>query len=1281
MSPLYLLNGKLLIKDSKLATNANCCCYICKQRGTCSCAGGLEITYQQLWTEVQKWITLVGSLCEHSGIVTPIVCGEWKPNDAYLSRGCCTQQCYDIWYRLLTDIGYDEQTINSTSPAQFDILCSGTTLDPAQVPGLPIGIGSCSGFAGIPFDRDYDYEYGRYTDSCIMDKYKLFMLSIDPKLSGLPVPRARIHPTLFYFSDGFSREDRPVTSYNDIEFAHIKIDPLAFDGNLCFSNTEQNVVTQLFSSGSYAPYSGTTYYENRGDCIRCFGSLYKLGTPDFLDRDTTESFMSGCLMNQTSGDMVGYTEFFIGTNIMLSGSECTQSRFKDDIPIKPYGILLNELGNPDNVFPEENRGELNNQDDSEYKPGYMNPAFTPSDIGNFYYEINTIKSSTSGAIVDDQLFSDNPYDYFYEFEVSYKYAITWDNPDSLDPPPVYYPFTNKWNIKYGPIYPNPNYTPRHIITSHNANYENDPRIPRPSEWWTSSKYYQSDSVLVSDYNFKDILLESGVHWGTTMTLKWDSPIFVGNNNYDYEDIPFRSISGTTFPPVITLSTTGLDTGATFSPILIEKLGVWSISGVEISGNANNYENNQKLKIEVSDGDTIEENAIIKLLTQPSGTISDEQPSLIAKISGSNQSANITTTWSKLENNHWQPSFELTNKGANYSDLIIPIVFHTGIATQTVIPSVGSAVLNTVVPTFTINIITSTGSGAQLNINNILKNIPEGPYRNPWDPADQWKLRPKSWFFEFRSYAYPGEGPWISTGSGYTNQDYIEIIVQPESTILGNNVGSTIQRSAPNIWRINLDVNNNGSIKTVFPGLPINPYTENFCLKTQQINSIYFIDTIGYYDYYEPPRTTYGEYYRESLGEIPATILIENSGKYYREMVDKNFSIKPISGPCIKNIKMDIWHPGPCGINEELKAETSIGTPWESPHSGMNITIQNSELIDPNANFLNTKWLKNHTFIDPQRSVSSSGYDLDNQYLLLFKEDTTLKYRVKQVLSNTRLKLETLAGEPAYDEINSNNSYYIGGKYYGNLEQFYYFKTWQNDLGVDQCPAFVGSYGYNYIINPGGSELYNGATFEPMYWEYACPCGFLTNMVLRVIKTEACNAAYYDNDKYFFPREWWTIYVQHDGTNLLTNNSFPLKIFKTSCQESTNSNTFFCSMATDFTLTGAAPDNKVIPWGTFENYGVNPCRYDLENDPYFWEDDTYISILPSTNIELIDDQLACIDLEDCIANGYGYYHHPTVPDYADMEDLSIRCDQTEPTGVWASGYYITSYSLFPCSGGY
>jgi hypothetical protein len=243
-------------------------------------------------------------------------------------------------------------------------------------------------------------------------------------------------------------------------------------GDTLTANIDTNAL-DLLRTGSYAPHETTSNYTNAEECRNCYGALYKLGTNDFLNRTENDTnFMSGVLINGNSGNVITVSNFSFSTTSQLSPTDCMVNKFPGSSLVNPYGILTNQL------------------------------------------DSSLLFINTGG---------DGENSSYFDFDVKYKYEITWDDPQS--PSATWYPFTNKWNVKYGPYGSSPSFS-----------FEPD-----------VNNYYQDNiaqpiSASISDLDFSP--RATGV--GTDIIINWSTGVLVGNNDCSFSD---ALLSNSNYPAI------------------------------------------------------------------------------------------------------------------------------------------------------------------------------------------------------------------------------------------------------------------------------------------------------------------------------------------------------------------------------------------------------------------------------------------------------------------------------------------------------------------------------------------------------------------------------------------------------------------------------------------------------------------------------------------------------------------------------------------------------------
>lgn len=811
MSPLYLFNNKLLIKNNKLANNSDCCCFVCKIT-RCGCDEYQYIaTYSQLWIDIQNWITSENYTCNGD----PVNCGAWEPKliNGVPQRDCCSQACYDIWEHILSHVGYDQETIDSKSPAELDVLCSSITVQPTF----------------FPTDKN-NPNTDLFDSISYNDRYHVTILDTKHKAGELGSP---------------CLPDLTEILCDDPSLQPVTFAILTGDGTLT-ANIDSNAL-DLLKTGTCLPHEKTTNYTNAENCRNCYGALFKLGTYDTFGRiDANPDFMTGVLINANSGDLKSTTDFSFSTSSKLTPTDCITKKFPGTDPINPYGILTSQLAS---------------------SPTVVNAS---SETPNYF-----------------------------EFDLRYKYEISWDNTN-------WYAATNKWTVKYGP---QPSNNPSFSFESDVNNYYQN-NIPQPI----------SASISSLDFDPVTISTKISVNWG-------GNGILIGNSSCSFSDSKLSKIGDTRLEPTLTISSTGNGTGCSFTPILQQLTETngqpyWIISEVTINGSGSGYSNNEILSISTNPGDIAEVNAVLKLQTTMNQI---EAPEISGNITASSTSpAILSISTEKYQNNpdRWRVNdITIVNSGSGYDDGVYDINFEVYNNSIEEISATGVAVTERVAPNFSYSLVSVSGQGG--SINNVSLNL----VRN--------SNGQKAWNFDYFICNEDFDAFSVGAGgSGYLSTDYLELALTEPYIIDTNYTPSeyAITQHSPGVWRLPLDVDG-GAIVGINGGNIFN--TEAFYNPTGKIETVIIIDNLytqscGHTYPSDNPSVFGGSYYKEISGGIPTGILIENSGKYYHPNPG---TVRPVAGPCISGIQMDIWHPGPCGISEVLKSQTSSGTSWNGYYYG------------------------------------------------------------------------------------------------------------------------------------------------------------------------------------------------------------------------------------------------------------------------------------------------------------------------------------------------------------
>lgn len=809
MSPLYRFDNKLLIHNDKLATTNSCCCFKCLS-AYCGC-DNYSISFSDLWHKIKPYVRALYT-CTRNGNTISVRCGDWKPIS---QRECCTGPCYDIWNYILEILHYDDYTKNNLSPAKLDELCPEGMIFPIWL--LP---------------QDFDLTINN------QNRFLLPKLDRSHIVNNLPegIPN---QPWIGFVPDNFPL----VYPIVDTKFVTLYGEP---------NNNNPLPVNRLLSAGSFPPYVAHTYYANSEDCRKCYGALFKLGTPDTFNRESTVSIDS-VIINAIQGTTQSSTQFSFNTQDTLDLTNCMSSKFGNG-SVSPYGILTDQLAN---------------------SPFLIN-------------------------------ISQNESDNYFEFDLRYKYEITWDDPSS--PSSMWYPFTNKWKVKYGP-YGGSSFL---FVGDQDNYYQNG--VPQPV------------SASISSLEFTDG--NTGVE--TYITINWSgNGIQIGNDNCSFPDIQVNANLSRS-APTITISSTGIGTGATFNPTLqqlTENNGqkYWVISNVTIGGNGIGYTNNEILKVNIANGDVEQVPAILRLIASQQQIV---QPDISASIDTNSSSAavlSVVTEQYQNNPNRWRISNILINNGgAGYDDGVYIVNFSPYNNSIQGTPGTALAITKRNAPSFSYSIVSQTGQGA---------NIDQIQLSTVTNSNGQ-----KAWNFDY--YVCGNDGFVIEAGgNGYLSTDYLEIMVDSQ-TVFDNSYSPGefyIPRFSANTWRIPLDVDENGTIIGINGDNIFN--TEAFYTPTGEIETVIVTDSLygagcGHSYPSHNPALYGGSYYKILSGGQPIMVVVDNMGKYYHPNPG---SVRSVSGPCISNIKMDIWHPGPCGLEscdqEAMNIKTGSDTPWEGYYYG------------------------------------------------------------------------------------------------------------------------------------------------------------------------------------------------------------------------------------------------------------------------------------------------------------------------------------------------------------
>lgn len=1001
MSPLYLFNGKLLVKNSKLATNAGCCCstFVCKST-RCGCIEHqYSDTYTKLWSDIQEWINSEEYTCNNN----PVNCGQWKPKliNGVPQRNCCSQACYDIWEHILGHVGYDQETIDSKSPAELDVLCSSIMIAPTFFP-TDKNNPNTDLFDGISYN----------------DRYHVTILDTKHKAGELGSP---------------CLPDLTEILCDDLSLQPVTFAILTGDGTLT-ANIDSNAL-DLLKTGTCLPHEKTTNYTNVNDCRNCYGALFKLGTYDSFGRiDANPDFMTSILINANGGDLKSTTDFSFSTSSKLTPTDCITKKFPGTDPINPYGILTSQLAS---------------------SPTMVNgTSETPN---------------------------------YFEFDLRYKYEISWDNTN-------WYAATNKWTVKYGPQPSNnPSFSFENDINNY---YQNN--IPQPI----------SASISSLDFDPVTISTKISVNWG-------DNGILIGNSDCSFSNTKLSKIGETRSIPSLTVSSENSGTDCTFTPVLqqlSEPNGApyWTISSVGLVCNDENYTIGESLKVTIGNGDIEEIKAELKItsggrvsptLTISGGggdgnavfvpTLSSTGSPAVWSLSGGSASGGsgyVTGTSLSITTNpeditiipakatvlaRGEPSItasapngngaalsvqlsqagsppvwsvskvDVTNGGTNYTNYS-NLIFTTSDNIETN----ASAILLTTSLSPVLSIGAYIGNGAQFQINI------NGPY-----VAAGNCISPDYYDIDIVI---------LNGGNGYPNTDGLTLILDADTVVRGGGGNEYSGLELPLFYSVDI----NGTIISIdglmdpdtFEMLPVGIFS---FYKPSGIIKCIRITNGG--QYYSNTGAAYGisvidggQYYK------PGNPVVEvvNGGKYYHTEAPY---VRAVSGPCINDIKMDTWHPGPCGISSELITETSMNTSWQKI-SGSDGRISNTVFSSQSAT------------LTP---------NLVNKYLLIYNGLKYIKYKVIEYLTSTSLKIEVIAGGSPLLDQTQDREYYIDGYYYGDLIQNVYRKFWR----------------WN---NDGGSYLFGD-----------CPCCKPVDLMLGVVKQEGCENFTIANN-YDIPLEQWEI---------------------------------------------------------------------------------------------------------------------------------------------------------------
>lgn len=815
MSPLYLFNNKLLVRNNKLAHSIDCCCVLCKI-DKCGCyEHQYRGSYTKLWQDIQDWINNEGHICNN----VPVNCGQWKPKfiNGVPQRDCCSKACYDIWDTILLHVGYDQNTIDITTPNQFDSICGEIIVRPTVFPTDNTNPDKTL-FDNISYND-------RYFVTSINTKNKIGKLG-DECLPDTPDNT---------FSSPINEGWAPV------DFITLQ------GGDKLAADIDSNAL-ELFKTGSCLPHEKIAFYDNAEECRNCYGALYKLGTFDLFGRTVPNTdFMTGVLINANDGNIQTDTDFSISTKEKLTPVECISKKFSGG-DVDPYGILTNQLK----------------------------------------YSIPLINTESSD-LANNQLS-------YFTFDLKYEYEITWDDPE--DESATWTPFTNKWVGKYGPQSSN----------SPALYFEDD-----------ENNYYQSDIIgplggSISSLDFDPETIS------TTMSIKWNNPgVLIGENTCGFSENPLMH---SRLPPTLSVTSNSGGTGCSFTPVLLqlsEPNGkpYWTIQSVSIGGTGSGYVNDEALQINIANEDIEEDSGSLQLKV----SATNPYPEVGAEVDFSPISpAVLGLSYTKYQNDpvRWHISnISITDPGDGYDDGVYDIIFSPNTNTIQETASFGKAVTERIVPAFSVNLVTSTGSNADINL--------------PLTPVTNANGQ-KAWIFDY--FICDQEGFFINNGgTGYLSTDYLEISLIPPYSIdtdYAQTPEYVLPEYSPGVWRVPLSVDENGSIYDINDGYIF--YTQPFFQSTGKIEAAILTSSLygNNCGHTYPNDTPNGSYYKESNTGTPTSVVVIDGGKYYNPNVG---TIRKSKGPCIDNIKMDIWHPGPCGISEELKDKTGANTSWDGYYYG------------------------------------------------------------------------------------------------------------------------------------------------------------------------------------------------------------------------------------------------------------------------------------------------------------------------------------------------------------
>jgi hypothetical protein len=780
-------------------------------------------------------------------------------------------------------VGYDLDTIQTKSPSELDILCPhGISVESTFFPVRD----AISGTNEILFDNVQFDDRGR-------------LIGLEwpvnaPPVDGLPL-NSITYPDFTF--RGFCS-----TGFIEVDFTH-----LTSNGNLSVSDplssnpTENDLLIEMFNNGSKGPSTVTTNYTDIINCRNCFGVLYKLGTDDSYGRiDANPEFMTGVLINANSGEIKNTTDFTFSTPSKLPLSPCMTNKFQGS-SVQPYGILTSQLVNSPTVINASSE--------------------TPS---------------------------------YFEFDLRYKYEISWDNTN-------WYAATNKWTVKYGP---QPSNNPSFSFVGDIDNYYQN-NMPPPI----------SASISSLDFDPITISTKISVNWG-------GNGILIGNSDCSFSDTKLSKIGETRSIPSLTVSSENPGTDCVFTPVLQQlsepnDAPYWTISSVGLVCNDKNYTIGESLKVAIGNGDTEEIKAELKI------TSGDDRVSPTLTISGGGGNGNAVfapTLSSSGSPTVWSLSGGSASGGSGYvngSSLTITTnpedvtitpakasVVARGEPSITASATSGNGAILSVQlsqegspPVWSVSKVNVTNGGTNyINYSNVIFTTSDNIETNASAILLTTSLPPVLSINEYINMGNGAElqininGPYESENCEYTDYYEIDIVIvnggngydpNTDSFTLDLDDDTVISRDGSSEYsgfelHLYYSVDINGTIISIdgledpdtLAGLPVGIfrfYKSSGTIKCIKINNggQYYSNTGAAYGI---SVIDGGEYYKPG----DPVVEIVNGGKYYH--IEASY-VRAVSGPCINNIKMDIWHPGPCGISEALKTETSANTPWQNISGG------------------------------------------------------------------------------------------------------------------------------------------------------------------------------------------------------------------------------------------------------------------------------------------------------------------------------------------------------------